>query len=317
MIRNFAFNLRLPIIKMSKMIKKITLSVLTLICFTSLLVAQVGIGTTTPDLSAMLDIESTNSGILIPRVELIATNSQVPIAAPTPETGLMVFNTATDGTAPNNVTPGFYYWQGPPTSQWIRINSGASTDWAMTGNAGTTPGTGAGENYIGTTDAQDVVIATGGTERMRVDATGNVGINTAPAERLHVDGNLQIDGALMPGGDAGNADQILISKGAGNEPEWGPGFLNVAAISNIGKFFAGPFNSNTGTFLTLTVTDPNMTVDTVVSFNLTGPLPAGPQWGNTFRMGVEPRNGEVRFYIGNGSGFNITGLQIAYTAFYN
>ncbi|MEX0995647.1 MAG: tail fiber domain-containing protein [Flavobacteriaceae bacterium] len=156
------------------MFKKITLSVLTLFCFTSLLVAQVGIGTTMPDPSAMLDIESSNSGFLIPRVELIATNSQVPIAAPTLEEGLMVFNIATDGTAPNNVTPGFYYWQGPPTSRWIRINSGASTDWTMTGNAGTTPGTGVGQNYIGTSDNVNFIVGTNGTQRFNFTNNGRL-----------------------------------------------------------------------------------------------------------------------------------------------
>jgi hypothetical protein len=35
-----------------------------------------------------------------------------------PATGLMVYNPATAGTSPNNVTPGFYYYDG---SKWQRI----------------------------------------------------------------------------------------------------------------------------------------------------------------------------------------------------
>lgn len=97
---------------------KIALSVLLLFISTTCLIAQVGIGTTEP--KAMLDIQSSDSGILIPRVALTAANLQAPITAPTVETGLLVFNTATSGTAPNNVTPGFYYWNG---SKWTGLTS--------------------------------------------------------------------------------------------------------------------------------------------------------------------------------------------------
>ncbi|AJR03672.1 hypothetical protein [Siansivirga zeaxanthinifaciens] len=50
--------------------------------------AQVGIGTTNPNSSSILDITSTNSGVLLPRL----TNSQES-AIVSPETGLVIFNT--------------------------------------------------------------------------------------------------------------------------------------------------------------------------------------------------------------------------------
>ena len=50
--------------------------------------AQVGIGTTTPNASSALDIESTNSGLLIPRMTTVQRD-----AIETPAEGLQVFNT--------------------------------------------------------------------------------------------------------------------------------------------------------------------------------------------------------------------------------
>ena len=51
-------------------------------------IAQVGIGTSTPDPSAMLDIASIDKGILIPRM---TTGQRMDIT--TPANGLMVFDT--------------------------------------------------------------------------------------------------------------------------------------------------------------------------------------------------------------------------------
>lgn len=156
--------------------KKTTFSVLLLLFCTTLLTAQVGIGTTSPADGAILDISSSDSGIIIPRVALTATNVVAPIVsiAPTPENGLMVFNTNTAGTAPNNVTPGFYYWS---DGAWVRIASGASTGWALTGNAGTDPNT----NFIGTTDNVDFRVRTNNAQRFNFTSNGRL--------RAYVDGS--------------------------------------------------------------------------------------------------------------------------------
>lgn len=136
---------------------------------------SVGINTTgtSADASSMLDVSATDKGMLIPRVALTAANVATPVT--TPAVSLMVYNTATAGTAPNNVTPGFYYWNG---TQWVQLRTNANTtltnDWGQTGNAGTAPAT----NFVGTTDNVDFVTRTNNTERMRVAGGGNVAIGT-------------------------------------------------------------------------------------------------------------------------------------------
>lgn len=102
--------------------------------------AQVGIGTATPNASSMLDITSTNKGLLIPRVALISTSDVATIASPV--TSLLVYNS---GFLPN----GYYYWNG---TLWVLLATGNNPDWSLTGNSGTNPA----NNFIGTTDTQDL-----------------------------------------------------------------------------------------------------------------------------------------------------------------
>ncbi|HQW69770.1 MAG TPA: hypothetical protein PLH25_08885 [Flavobacterium sp.] len=175
--------------------KKI-LTLLLLLPFLSF--AQVGVNTTTPN--AMLDIVSTENGILIPRVQLTSILDNTTIVNPNSgavTTSTLVYNMAASGTVPNNVVAGFYYWNNdavPP--QWIPISRGSG--WNLNGNAAiTTPlnpityGTStiaATENFMGTTDNNDVTIGTNNIERLRIkNTTGNVGIGIAnPTENLHV-----------------------------------------------------------------------------------------------------------------------------------
>ncbi|WP_395769027.1 hypothetical protein [Aquirufa sp.] len=87
---------------------------------------QTGIGTTTPNASAKLDVSATDRGFLPPRVTLTAANAFSPITGTSSAAaGLLVYNTATAGTAPNNVIPGYYYWNG---SIWIQISGGLIID---------------------------------------------------------------------------------------------------------------------------------------------------------------------------------------------
>ena len=85
----------------------------------SLLWAQsVGIGTSTPDASARLEVSSTNQGVLIPRVSLANVTDATTI--PSPATSLLVYNTNTS--LPQGA--GYYYNAGTPTApRWVSINN--------------------------------------------------------------------------------------------------------------------------------------------------------------------------------------------------
>lgn len=88
--------------------------------------AQTGIGTTTPNASAKLDVTSTTQGFLPPRIALSAANVFTPITGTaSAATGLLIYNTATAGTIPNNVLPGYYYWNG---TSWVQIAGGLIID---------------------------------------------------------------------------------------------------------------------------------------------------------------------------------------------
>jgi hypothetical protein len=78
---------------------------------------SVGIGTTSPNASAQLDISSTTKGLLIPRV---TTAQRTAIASPA--NGLMVYDT-------NFNT--FWFYNG---SAWSSVGTGAASQWTANGN---------------------------------------------------------------------------------------------------------------------------------------------------------------------------------------
>lgn len=143
--------------------------------------AQVGIGITVPN--AALDITATDNGLLIPRLALSATNIATVI---TPTKSELVYNTFNSAVGPNQVTEGFYYWNG---TIWVQLAAGDA--WSLTGNSGTTSAT----NFLGTTDNVDLVIRSNNTERIRVAANGLTGIN----ENNPTDATLEIGGNLIVG----------------------------------------------------------------------------------------------------------------------
>ena len=122
---------------------------------------KVGIGTSDPNPSAALEIQSTERGLLIPRM----TETERNVIA-SPATGLMIYQT--------NNTPGFYYYNG---SAWTSIGGNTNNVWSLNGNAGTDPGT----NFIGTTDNQPITFKANNLLAGRIDplnSNTSLGINT-------------------------------------------------------------------------------------------------------------------------------------------
>jgi hypothetical protein len=149
----------------------IALAALSWACCIATSHAQVGVGTTTPQ--AAFDVTSTTQGMLIPRVALTSRTVQAPVVNPqggNVVTSTLIYNTATAGTAPNNVIPGFYYWNG---TQWIAIAGSAtppaSDAWLVTGNAGTSAAT----HFVGTTDDVDLVFRTNGNKKFTMASGTN------------------------------------------------------------------------------------------------------------------------------------------------
>ncbi|MDD2634626.1 MAG: hypothetical protein PHW82_03915 [Bacteroidales bacterium] len=150
---------------------KIIFTVFLLAFLSEVVISQnVGISETpiTPDASSILEVKSTNKGVLIPRLSLTGSTDNTSINSPL--NSLLIFNTSTAGTSPNEVSPGYYYWSSP-NSKWLRLCSDNDA-WLLTGNSGTNPTT----DFIGTTDAQDLLFKTNNTERLRIKSSGNVAI---------------------------------------------------------------------------------------------------------------------------------------------
>ncbi len=225
--------------------------------------AQHGIGVTNPHASAALEISSTKKGILFPRM-----NTTERDAIATPAEGLMIYNTITN--CINTFRGGA--WKSNCDANDMAV-------WGLTGNTATTPGT----HFVGTTDAQDLLFKTTGTERMRILAGGNIGINTlAPTNRLHVQATnpVRFDGFVS--GVAGDsivtvdATGVLRQRSAANVLLTGAATAGPVTFTNLTTFNAGLTSSGPNILNgTTTVTGPtninNTGTGTTTIGNCAGP----------------------------------------------
>jgi hypothetical protein len=287
---------------MAKRVLRIAVSAAALLVSSVWAQQNVGIGTNTPHPTALLELYSTSKGLLIPRMTQAERN-----AISSPATGLLIYQT--------DNTPGFYYWNGTAWIPLLSSSSGSGLFWSLTGNSIT------GTEFLGTTNAQPLVIRTNNTERMRITATGNVGIGTAsPTERLQVsDGNIAITNTdntarqlrlYEPSGAGTNftafraqaqASDITYTLPASLTPTSavGAGILQTDASGNLswltpsalvtgsawaltGNSIASAWNGTTGSFLGTTNAQPLV----IATTNTTTPQPIQIWVGNqeTFRF---------------------------------
>jgi hypothetical protein len=159
--------------------------------FSATTYAQVGVGTSTPESSAQLDVSSTSKGLLVPRM----TAAQR-AAIQSPATGLMVYQT--DGTS------GFYYNQGTPSSaNWVALQSTSTATGVdllarnPTGQPGIAPNASLSIAYSSAAVNPAIGSFNTGTYTYTVGVTGNYMINVVnyfsgagalPGLRLLIDG---------------------------------------------------------------------------------------------------------------------------------
>jgi hypothetical protein len=171
------------VMRMKKLILLLFLAALTIVArpVSAQLEKHVGIGTNTPDNSAILELLSTTQGLLIPYMTETQKN-----AIASPALSLLIYQTNTN-TLPSwvNLPTTFWYHDGVIWRPLLSLG----TAWSIYGNANTTPGT----NFLGTTDAVDMKFRTNNTHRATITSGGNVGINNAsPTEKLDVAGTFLI-----------------------------------------------------------------------------------------------------------------------------
>lgn len=221
-----------------------------LMLFTSEIYSQVGINVATPDASAELEILSNDKGFIIPRM----TQAQRAAIA-SPANGLLVFQT----TAP----AGLYYYN---VSTWMQLST-----WQITGNTGTSKLV----NKLGTTDSNPLIFRTEGTEKMRIDANGNVGIGkNNPDLTLDILGTVRIEDGTQGVG------KILTSNANGSvrwENSSALGFSGWSLTGNTGISSTNYIGTSTNQdfyIKTNSIIDPSVKVR-IMGDNLTTPSASG------------------------------------------
>jgi trimeric autotransporter adhesin len=150
--------------------------------------------------AAVLEMESDNQGLLFPRLS---------------DTALINGLNPLDGTVIYFTGLKKLLLRSNGAWQPVTVFNDISGFWSASGNV-----TGAMKS-IGSIDNFGVQVITNNLERMRILANGNIGIgNTVPTQKLDLTGNFRLNGAFMPGNDAGVTGALLSSSGPGAAPSW-------------------------------------------------------------------------------------------------
>ncbi|MGU3374931.1 hypothetical protein [Chryseobacterium sp. M5A1_1a] len=194
--------------------------------FTISVYAQIGIGLSSPDRSAMLHVSSKDKGVLLPSIALTSITDNVTVSFPAD--GLIVWNNGSG----NLQEAGFYYWF---EAKWNKLsnNTGKTINTNDNGTGWNTMGTNSG-NYSGTNTTLSL-----GTNTMD-DLIFKV--NSSTAGRLGVDNSVSF-------GLGANAGQNGIAIGSSSSAFQGISIGSAASVSaNDGlaignKSTAGAFKS--------------------------------------------------------------------------
>ncbi len=139
---------------------------------------NVGIGTTTPNASALLDLTSTSKGLLIPRVSLLAVgNNTSPVNAPA--TGLLVYNTG------GALSAGFWYWDG---TQWTQIGAGGG-GCSTLDQAYDCGGAGVGRSITADAGEVSITLPSGASQDYGLSVTSNKGTQAVPSSPIYAVNN--------------------------------------------------------------------------------------------------------------------------------
>ena len=231
------------------------------IFFSMHLFAQTGIGTTTPDASAKLDVSATNKGFLPPRVTLtsISDNSTIP----SPATGLLIYNTG------NNVglAAGYYYWNG--------------NAWATIATAGGS-GSFAASFLRGSRTATQSIAVDGIVSFSTVNNTGgqDIALNTGNGKITLAPGNTYRIIASVPNFSGGQRPAFMwynetSSSYIGSASStYNPGdAASLAASGGIAHVIITPSVSTVLSFRLLSSLSANVTVGGNFDFSTTGSYP--------------------------------------------
>ncbi len=189
-----------------------TVSVFLLLINFNTITAQVGIGTTSPDPSSALHINSNSKGVLLPSIALTSVTDNVTV--PSPSDGLMIWNNGLGGVA----NTGFYYWN---NLKWNMISTGSGNTTVTTNNShnwnntGTNSGNygGSGTNLsLGTNTADDLVFKVNATKagRFGVDNSVSLGAGANAGQNGIAIG---ISGSAYQGVSVGNEASVTANDG--------------------------------------------------------------------------------------------------------
>jgi hypothetical protein len=164
--------------------KKSLLFCAAIVCATLTTKAQVKIGDNpnTINPNSLVEMESTNKGLLAPRVALSDVNSVSPLTGTVPA-GMIVYSTG------GAVTDGFYFWSG---SKWLAVQSSEN----------------ARSNFVLVKSAADLPAPVGGVITLAAGTTYEV--NGA----ITLTSKINLNGCYLVGADATN-DKLIYTPGSG------------------------------------------------------------------------------------------------------